>query len=50
MDIETNSQQFAPIEGPTEEDFKFIRIDFKLSKTAMVQLRSTLSEALESER
>lgn len=47
MDNENSSQQFEPIEGPTEEEFKFIRIDFKLSKTAMAQLRSTLSEALD---
>ena len=47
MDSENNSQQFQPIEGPSEEEFKFIRIDFKLSKTAMAQLRSTLSEAVD---
>lgn len=47
MDIENNSQQFEPIEGPSDEEFKFIRIDFKLSNTAMAQLRSTLSEALD---
>lgn len=46
MDTENRSQQFEPIEGPTEEEFKFIRIDFKLSDKAMAQLRSTLSEAL----
>ncbi len=47
MDIENSSQQFEPIEGPSEEEFKFIRIDFKLSDNAMAQLRSTLSEALD---
>jgi hypothetical protein len=46
MDTENRSQQFEPIEGPTEEEFKFIRSDFKLSNAAMAQLRSTLSEAL----
>ena len=47
MDTENSSQQFQPIEGPTKEEFKFIRTDFKLSKTAMAQLRSTLSEAVD---